>query len=311
MLNFIKYILFSGLILSFQVSAKNVVVLTSLPTNQINTTKSLDKIINSKLSNFSSYKLIVKHEADQEDLYNYLNDGNTVALFWLSHGGFKKIGANSSTIKPAALLLDYNKDNVAKIFQRVHPNIQFLGVIGCNSAQILEPHLKQRSKLGSYIPTRKIIATWAMKKAIRKFKKHYKKTKYDFLIKPVLDSGYRVRIVRESVGSNKSLKVFAGKELVGLIPKSAKGEFQDYSLYIPSAENQKRKMKITFESGQSAFDTRDNFGIISISHEDRNYWKLFAKRDGTPFGTNERIYLFKPKQEHLGLLETYTLFNTN
>jgi len=311
MFNYTKYI--SLICLSFCLSAfgKNIVVLTSLPLSQIKVTGDLNQIIRKKLSTFSDYNLILKNQADQDDLYQALNDPDTLALFWLSHGAFKTIGNSSSPIKASSLLLDYNNDNVAEVFNKIHPNIQFIGIIGCNSAQILDEHISLRPSLGSYIPTKKVIATFGMRKSIRKFKKHYKKTKYEFIDENILASGFQIRITRENRIDGKSLKVFSGKEFIGILPKVKAGFFQDKTFYIPKSLNQKSKMKIIFKSGQSAFDGTDYLGFISIDHNSKELWKLFAKRDGTPFGTNERIFLFKTELSELSLPRDYILFNTS
>ncbi len=294
--------------MSTLVSAKNIVVLTSLPGSQLKTTKRLNKIIKRKLSHFSNLNLIVVNRGDQEVLHNYLNDPETVALFWLSHGGYKTLRSNDLGMMPSALLLDFNGDNVSKVFQKIHPNIKFLGIIGCNSSQILSPYLSMNKEVGSYIPTKKVVATWAMRKAIRKFKKHYSQNNYESITRPIEKKGYEITIKRISKTASKSLKVFAGKEFIGIIPKSKKNEFQEKIFFIPAVKMQKRKMKITFESGQSAFDATDNFGDISLMHNQATFWKLFSKRDGTPFGTNERIYLFKSDISQLIEAENYILY---
>jgi hypothetical protein len=35
----------------------------------------------------------------------------------------------------------------------------------------------------------------------------------------------------------------------------------------------------------------DQFGVIQLDDGAGSQWKLFSRPDGTPFGTNERIFL--------------------
>lgn len=291
--NFLIVIILLGT--SFSIFGKNIVVLTSLPKSQYKTVKKLNKIALRKLGKESQFDLIIKKQADQEDLYRYLNDPETVALFWISHGAFTRVSASSrSSIRPSAHLLDYKKDNIAKIFQKIHPNIKFLGIIGCNSAQIIKNNSNIRKDLETYIPTKKVIATWAMRKAIRKFAKYSKRSQFQFINEDRVKRGYKVTVSRYSTNEGaKSLKVFVGKKLVGLMPKSKPYEKQRKTFFIPVENTKKSMLKILFETGQSAFDKTDHFGEISLYHNNKEYWELFAKRDGTPFGTNERIFLYK------------------
>ena len=301
------------MILSQSVWAKNIVLLSSLPKADLKTTFKVKNIFHNKLTGLSDHKIIYINEADQEDIYKYLNDPETMAFFWLSHGGFKKIRGNrAGAIKPAPILFDHNKDNVAKAFQKIHPNIKYISVVGCNSFQILEGTINSREDLGYYIPTKKVIATFALRKAIKRFKKHYWSYKYNYLKEDQVQDGVQIKITRSTQTASKSLKVLVGRKLIGIIPKTQGKEDQVFNYYIPfSNELTKRDFKIVLASGQNAEDATDNFGDIEITSSDRDMWKLFAKRDGTPFGVNERVYLFKDNLENIQDVQEYILYRAH
>jgi hypothetical protein len=199
-----------------------------------------------------------------------------MAFFWMSHGGFKRIRGNqNSAIKPSAILFDHQKYNVAKAFQTIHPNIKYISIIGCNSAQILEGTLKSREDLGAYVSTKKVITTWALRKAIRKFKKHYWTYKYNYLAEDIYQAGIKIKVNRIVKTDSKSLKFFAGTKLIGIMPKLNANQEQTFEYYIPYSEDLgKHNLKLVSSSGQSAEDETDNFGEMTISSSDKNLWQF-------------------------------------
>jgi len=286
--------------------AKNIVVLTSLPTKDIRAIKKITKIAKKKLANFRDYKLVLKNYANQDDLYKELNDPNTFALFWVSHGAYVKNQNENQSMGASPLLLDYQKDNIASVFKLIHPNIKFLGIIGCNSAQILENEVFKSLETAAYLPAKKVIATWGFRRAIRKFRRHISSHYFNYIDSPIEKIGHRILITRKVVKDSKSLKVFAGKSLIGLLPKLSANMTQTKEFYIPIDSS----LKIKISSGQSAFDSTDNFGNISIHYNNhQTLWKLFAKPNGEAFGVNERLFLFKGTGQEFDQGEKYIRFN--
>lgn len=288
-------ILFS-LILSNSLFAKNIVLLSSLTDKDFKATTEIKRQFYKKLYGIQKHgnQLIYVDKATTDHLYKYLNDSETVALFWVSHGGhIRRSRKNTSGIGATSVLVDFQKVNVAKVFQKVHPNIKYLGILGCNSRQIVSSHLEKRKDLGIYMPSYSVVATWSFRVALRKFKRHYWNNQYNYLQDNVLIDGYPITIKREVSKDSKALMVFAGKKLIGVMDELNAGEIQSNTFYIPYYEGIKRyDFKIIIKSGLLTKNL-DDFGEIEVSYENQKLWKLFAKRDGTPFGVNERIYIFK------------------
>lgn len=78
--------------------------------------------------NFPEDNIKVVHHARQEDLYAELNDPQNTALFWLSH-------SSSHTSNPVVgnLIVDSARANVLPVFQKIHPNMRWVGIIGCKA----------------------------------------------------------------------------------------------------------------------------------------------------------------------------------
>jgi hypothetical protein len=278
--------------------ARNIVFLTSLPENQVKIEKKVESIVLKKFKSEETYDIVIKHRADQEDLFKSLNDPQTHAIFWLSHGGYSK-SHNSKGIKATPMLLDYQKDNVAKVFQKIHPHVKFVGVIGCNSEQILSDTIETRSDLDYYIPKKKVIAQFALRRAIR----HFKKTEAvrDNSLKEIVAPETLPVTLTRTTGSEekyKSLKVFLDGKLLTVLPKMDANSQNEFVIDLPKANYTTRaELKLIFESGQNPHEEIDFFGELQLNFNGQSPWILFSKPTGEPFGTNERIFIYKGDPE--------------
>jgi hypothetical protein len=284
-------------LLSTIASARNIVLLTSLPESQHASAVRTESIFRRGIRSLGDkHRTVVKHFADQEDLNRYLTDGQTLALFWVSHGGYVR-SSTTTAVRPTPVLLDHRLDNVAPVFQLIDPRLKFLGVIGCNAADIVpRTGLATGAKTLSYFPSRKIIPEAAVWRAIRKFRKNYLWLISEPMVAPALPSKRIFTVTRKTNdgdGAYRSLRVFVGGILVGVLPKQAPGTEVSYPVSIPAAARATRRdLKVVFESGQGPLDGHDSFGELRLTLGSREPWRLFARADGTPFGTNERIFLF-------------------
>ena len=169
-------IIFILSILTFQSVAleREIVVLTSIKTakkqpfwrsKKYQISKDVEKQFQGYFKD-SGYKLVIKHEVDREILSHHLQSPKTIALFWLSHAADE---ASDTALPLASIIQDYDGNNVKNVFQEVNPNLQFLGVIGCNALPIFEKFqklnlYKKNLKLHSY--DYKITVNSGIKKAI-------------------------------------------------------------------------------------------------------------------------------------------------
>lgn len=303
----ISFILFSNSL--FADDKKTIVLLTSLTHKKINIEAKLEKIFKRKLKNYP-FDLKVIHRADQQILSRELTQKENDAVFWVSHGAFigPKRMKQSAGVSPVSMILDYNRDNVAPVFQKVHPAIQFLGIIGCNSKQILETY-KTESLWKTehthapleYISKVKSIATLALKRSIRKFTKAWKYKRLKKSDAKFKYGNYPITIKRTiPVGTPKgeirSLRVMNNGHFLGIIDKTNAGETIQKTFYLSKKSYRTNSsFQIELNTGESVYKEKSqiHFGKIKLTHKGIEKWKVFAKKTGEAFGVNKRIFLFK------------------
>lgn len=303
------------LVFSNTLFAKNIVLLTSLPNKDIKFTRDIGARFIQYTKDFyrQGFKIYIVHQADAQKLHSVLNNPQTHAIFWLSHGGAAK-SQSPGGMQASASLLDYNGDNVAKVFQRIHPNIKFVGIMGCNSNIIMQGLLPKRDDLHTYFPKGKITAHKALKVSTRTFRYFYHRNTNKNLSAPAIKLGYKVMIHRKTGGefnSYKPVQVFLGANLLTVLPKMPANSERIFKVMIPFQQQYtKSDLKFLLTTGQSAFDSNDYFGDIAIQVDNNQVWKLFAKPDGTPFGVNVRIFHDKFGSEFPYAPSRYINFNT-
>lgn len=310
-----KLMLFIFLLLNVASAlASNLVFLTSLPKKDKYLERKLERKFLSYTSDFShEFKRVVHHQADQELLYKYLNDPETHGVFWLSHGGFLR-SSSRTALKPAPMLFDFRGDNVAKTFKKIHPNVKFLSIIGCNSKQIMEGIIPHREDLHYYIPGKRVTAVRGTKVATRVFRYFYHRTQVVKLDHDINELGYPIKVTRTTTSEfpeYRSLRVMVGNKLVSMLPKLKANSVAEYTLFVPFQQNYSRTdLKIVFDSGQNPFDSTDYIGQLEVAYDHQSLWRLFSKPNGEPFGVNERIFIFKGQQNIFTQARYYTLFKT-
>jgi hypothetical protein len=289
------------------------VLLTSLKKSESHVANNLASIFKKKLRRHP-FILKIIHNADKEILHKELISNQNIAVFWVSHGAFNSRRGGSDGIGLVPLILDFQKENVASLFSMINPQIKFLGVIGCNTEQILgyyKNEEKSETNLISYVSKRKSVATFAFKKALRKFTRAWRKRKLQE--SPlIVQSGISIKITRSATHSEKDLPALIiendGKFL-GVLPSLISGEESSYDILLPIPENfqyTKSKFHIKLKTGVSSMikEKSNIFGAIKIENE----WSLFTKPDGTPFGNQSRLFLFQSDDSILEKIKPFTNF---
>ncbi len=287
-----------------------------LPTAQAQPVKVLISISKEKLSHRFSNKMIkqlykrgvsesdykITQNADQFTLFQALNDPETQALIWISHGATTRLsrkmklnlsGTRGMSAQPE--LVDFRGDNVAPVFKKYSQNIRYVSVIGCNSKEILdyvESDLATNDEIDKFILNKKIIAQFAIRKAAKQIAKF--ELNRTTTAQPIEMDESAIRITR-SIPANahseniRPLRVMIGSELIEVLPALAPG--QTKSWFIPISNTQIKQVKL--ESGQNIMTPNENiqFGDLKIILPDLTEMKLFAKTDGTPFGLNFRLFI--------------------
>lgn len=87
------------------------------------------------------FRIKVRHHADQAMLWEELRDPENVGVFWLSHSG--PAAASQAGLSTRGMIIDEQANDIGPIFQGVHPDLKFLGVIGCRSRDAVQMTLRQ------------------------------------------------------------------------------------------------------------------------------------------------------------------------
>lgn len=127
-------------------ASQTVVLLTSLSPSSPSQNREIQEYEDAFRKYFTpqGYEVVIKHQADQYHLWKALHSPTTVALFWMSHGGWSErscVGIGSQ-----GMIADHRGFDVAPIFQEIHPNVRFLGVIACNAGSIIK-HIFKNNKI--------------------------------------------------------------------------------------------------------------------------------------------------------------------
>lgn len=310
---------------SSELSPKKLVLLTSLKHERIPIEYNLAVIFKNKFRHWKfPVEIEIIHEADQEILHRELMDGTNDGVFWVSHGSFTKMKKNNDTgglsVKP--WIFDYRKDNVAEIFSLVHPNIQYLAIVGCNTKSILDyysygENSNLNQNLHSFVAKRKVAAQISLKKSIRKFKRLWKKNLLKKSPMPKAKESYVIDIER-FIPTNapedkiRPLRVMNGNKLLGVVPKAKPGNYGKIIVGIPKISPfAKHQLRLEFSTGESIYtdETDIHFGDIDVSSNDEFSWDVFAKPNGQPFGVNSRIFNFTAADTRYLNVELLNLFN--
>lgn len=252
---------------------------------------------------YSETEFAVKENADQYDLYQALNSPETQALIWISHGATprltrkmrRQMGGNTG-MSAQPELVDYRGDNVAPIFKKYSPKIKYVAVIGCNSAEILDyvgSNLASDDSVEKLIPSKKIIAQFAIRKAVRGLSGVELDSEPVAVPAPTEELEQIAITRRIPSGADgelvRPLRVLVGDELIAVLPSLSPGEEKTFLIPVPHSKFKQIKL----ESGQPIMTNTEEvyFGEIGITHPTQVPMKMFAKTDGTPFGLNFRLFI--------------------
>ena len=251
---------------------------------------------------FADDEFSITEDVDQFALYQALNDPETQALIWISHGATPRLSRkmkrqSSSPMGMSAQpeLVDYRGDNVAPIFKKYSSSIKYVAVIGCNSQQILDyvdSDLDSDENINTYIPSKKVIAQWAIRKSIRQLSNI---DLNDVSTAQTYDPNQPILELTRSLPMNapaeliRPLRVMIGSELIGVLPAIQPGETKTF--YLPVTQSGIKQIKV--ESGQNIMTPIEEvyFGELQITLPNKVTMKAFSKSDGTPFGLNFRLYI--------------------
>lgn len=326
-------------------SKPNVVLLSSLKTPKIwyhsdswKIEESLHKIFKNRFKS-SDYNLVMKMDVDQIVLKEELQNPNNIAIFWVSHA--KDNQQISNGISSNAAIVDIHGNDVKDLFKNIHPNIRFLGMVGCNARSLMngyieEGYYKNSTNLKIYSFDKKVDARSGLRKAIRKSApqlgelkrrrpSHRSRTSPFYArvqsTQEILDSfesdrsceklhkGYPVVVTRTLEEDSPAVAVKIQEEILHLFPAGISGDVQEAIIYLKDQESITRNdLKMTVDTNKFTPSNKLYLGHFEFSMEWNGDWKIFAKKDGTPLGVSKNLYRYRgeyPSEEYIVEYQKY------
>ena len=282
-----KILLFSIflLMISKLSHAGNIVVLSALDLSD----KKLAKISRYTYEYYQhrTNDIIIHHRASAVDLGHYLRSESTEKLFWVSHSANSK--EIESGVQTEDIILDFYGNNVKDLFTNIHPNINFLAIVGCKAKSIIEgfeqaAHYSSHRYLDIYSFHKRTKLYGGFKKAMKvslgpnnqKGLLKIRNTTQVPVIKILIERSYTREPSLVSIGSKAYVFNENESELEISIPRSVWDS-------LPT-KNFKHK---NIELGQKEY----HLGELSISHP-YYFWKALTKPNGELLGTYQNLYLF-------------------
>lgn len=256
-----------------------------LRSNNWNINKKLKKIFYKKLKG-RNLDLVVTTFTGQEELRRELLNPDNHAVFWVGHAGRAESFATAG-------MYDDRGFNMKEIFQEVHQNIKYLGLVGCRSRPFIKG-LKSsglwelNQHLQFYSRDKKEDARRGLKRAIKKFLKFTPKQANRSLC--LEKEKLEIHISRSSNRELSAARLLRKGELVGVFSKN-----QTETVIYLDSDLKKRELKLVLESGAANNVSKDKFNLGSLEFNSINpelKWKLFSNREGLPFGHGSNLYRF-------------------
>lgn len=242
-------------------------------------------------------------EATQEDLHRELSNPENKALFWVSH-------ANSfnpdSGLSNENVILDVEGNNVKDLFQKTHPGLRFLGVLGCRTAPIMkglesQGYFQHNPELMVYAREKKINGMKEIRRALEAFEAQKESRPYQC---PTINA-HLIRLTRIVGENGKSLKVMNREKFLGLFPQGLPGSTQILEVYVPSPKSA-HDLKLQIDTDGSSQEERDQIFIKSDAF--LGEWKIFSDASGRPIGLQQNVYRYQGPIEPLQTPKNYSPF---
>ncbi len=280
----------------------------------------------------TQYVIEIVHDADQFDLWSVLHDPTNVAVFWLSHASLAGV---SDPILRTHKMIDARGFDITPAFEKTHPNLRFLAVIGCFSQDILNslPQISQDPKH----PTRpylrlftfhdRVDAKKGLKQAILESKKilEIPEIRTGYRSPCPQTPGYRVRVDRTFALSTPlrqgkldlspirpAGRLMMGQQILDAFPRNDPGgdteiKFQTHEVFVPKITGSLPSLRIDVGENDSILKQKDlvarldignlNLTLLGNRGADIHPWGLWQMPSGKAIGIFSRI--FKPQPEKI------------
>ncbi len=245
----------------------------------------------------SEYDVIVKHGANQYDVWQTLHDPSVVAMIWYSH-----------TAKD--VIEDRARFDILPVFQEPHANFRFLGIIGCNSKYAINL-LKEQGYLknpklviktynktfeASYTPTLLNNYLYELRKTLST--PAYQPPSSNNLVP---QQGMKTLLITRYLPTSGKIHPAIRVEdymtkVLGVFPPGQGGDFQKLTVKVPL----NYKFDLTMKVGSSGDIVNGKLIAADLSLGDfevksqlpQDNWKLFQNSRGEAFGVVDYTFTY-------------------
>lgn len=311
------------LCVSFSASAARVLLLSSVETPKIwfhskdwEIEDSLEKIFKNRFKE-SGLEIVIKEKVDQVTLWKELNNPENMAIFWLSHAADEKQLA--SGISSDSAIVDFYGNDIKSLFSRVHPNLKFLGLVGCNAQGILDTFnekgfykLNKDFKYHSF--SKKIDARKGLRRAIEAAANHLGKYDKKFASIPRVKISQNminsfssnnlceqtskvleINITRSTNSDSPPVTLSVNDQVFEMLPEQKANTTMHIKTYLQATLiKSSNDLKITVHS--NIFASKDRIELGDFEVQPVNFigsWTTFSKKDGTPIGITSNLIRYK------------------
>ncbi len=241
------------------------------------------------------YDVLVKHGANQFDVWQTLHDPSVAGIIWYSH-------TNRGVIE------DRSGFNILPVFQETHENFRFMGIIGCKSKEAIGT-LKKRGYLKNPQLTIKTYdkefyanyTTVLLKNYLDELKavlktSNFQQPIYSLVVEQNMKTLSITRYLPTSGQIHPPLRIEDPKgKVFGVFPGGQGGDHQQIKIRIPL--NYKSDLAVKVGSSASIINgnlseddlSLGDFEIVSQYPQDR--WELYKNSQGKPYGLTNRTFI--------------------
>jgi hypothetical protein len=233
-------------------------------------------------------------DAQAHQLRFALTNATTAAVFWIGHA----ISSNTSTgMNIQSVVLDSNAVNVANLFQDVHPNIRWVGIVGCYMQGMID-----RNKLQGRYKNNPILRIDAVDGLGVPSIDLNRSTSQAYIYLAALKRSYPqvicalnpanerphfgrwIDVKRSHDQPRSHISFMVGEQFVGYLAKDE----ESVRFWVNNRIDTKRIEALRMDTRP----TSDVIENLQISTQDSNIeWKNIRRADGTPIGKSRNVYV--------------------
>lgn len=244
--------------------------------------------------NDADVDISVTHFASIEDIWSALHDKSTSAVFFLSHSSSGQSKSAGALVSPS-LIADFDGNDLKNAFQKVHNNLKYLAVIGCESEAIIDQFRKYETYSNApdlVIKTfnDKIRPIKGLRDAIKDSREHIvvlaDEEDQDELSDNLLSRQIPFNANPESI---RPTLILMNKKVVGFFPKGRPGEVQTIGIDLPL----NGKSSLINDSGLSSAHKKEEVTLGELKFlSPQNNCELNAERNrqGEILGIGKHYY---------------------